>query len=136
MVSGSDASYLLTHNLAFAVAQRPADLSIQGNQLRAHLTGVPLNLCATLDNCLFAGNRCETLGEGGREPLHGDFEARTLNASNNRLIGLGDRDTLHLSPSPQVKRAIVVGNTSTGSIRVLTGTPVPDDTALTNIIGV
>lgn len=135
MVAGNEASFLLTHNLAFAVPQRASDLSIQGNRLRAHLTSVPLNLCATLDHCLFAGNRCDTLGEGGREPLHGEFEARTLNASNNRLIGLGDRDTLHLSPSPQVKRAIVVGNTSTGSIRVLTGTPLPDDPALTNIIG-
>lgn len=134
--AGDAGAYLLTSNHAFAVARRPADAAIQNNRLRAHLTGVPLNQCATLDNCLFAGNRCETVGGGGKEPLLGELEARTLNASQNRLIGLGDLDTLHLQPAAQIKRAIVIGNTSTGNIRVINGTPVPNDPSLTNIIGV
>ncbi|MCY1356209.1 hypothetical protein D9M69_426520 [compost metagenome] len=134
--AGDAGAYLLTSNHAFAVARRPADAAIQNNRLRAHLTGVPLNQCATLDNCLFAGNRCETVGGGGKEPLLGELEARTLNASHNRLIGLGDLDTLHLQPAAQIKRAIVIGNTSTGNIRVINGTPVPNDPSLTNIIGV
>jgi len=131
--NAGETAYLLTANSAFAFAMQPADVSIQGNRLRAHLTDVPLNQCAGVDNCLFAGNRCETVGAGGREPLLGELGARTLNASNNRLIGLGDLDTLHLHP--QIEHAIVIGNTSTGNIRVLGGTPVPADIALTNVIG-
>jgi hypothetical protein len=133
--NGAEAAYLLTANRAYAVAMMPADLSIQGNQLRAHLISVPLNLCGGLEHCLFAANRCETSGGGGggEQPLLGQLAARTLNASNNRLVGLGDLDTLHLHP--QIDRAIVIGNTSTGNIRVLGGIPVPADMTLTNVIG-
>ena len=133
--NGAEAAYLLTANRAFALALIPADLSIQGNQLRAHLTSVSLNLCGGLEHCLFAANRCETFGGGaaGEQPLLGQLMARTLNASNNRLVGLGDLDTLHLHP--QIELAIVIGNTSTGNIRVLGGTPVPADMGLTNVIG-
>nr|WP_298145466.1 DUF6519 domain-containing protein [uncultured Pseudomonas sp.] len=133
-VGGAEAAYLLTANHAFAVALLPPDLSIQGNQLRAHLTSVSLNLCTGLEHCLFAANRCETFGAGaGEQAQLGQLTARTLNASNNRLVGIGDLDTLHLQP--QIKLAIVIGNTSTGNIRVLGGTPVPADMGLTNVIG-
>ncbi|WJN57310.1 DUF6519 domain-containing protein [Pseudomonas sp. SO81] len=128
--------YLLTANSAYAVANRRADLAIQNNQLRAHLTSVSLNLCAALDHCLFAGNRCETIGGANTSGAQsGDLQARTLNASNNRLLGQGDQDTLHLHPDVQVKQAIVIGNTSTGNIRVINGAPIPNDMGLTNLIG-
>lgn len=117
------------------MARRPADLAIQNNRLRAPLSNVPLSLCAGLEHCLFAGNRCETQGAANDGAQSGDLQARTLNASNNRLIGQGDHDTLHLHPDPQVKQAIVMGNTSTGNIRVINGAPIPLDMGLTNLIG-
>ena len=129
----AESAYLLTAARAFAVALRPAAVSIRGNQLRGHATGVPLNQCGGVDSILFADNHCQTVGDGGKEPLLGEFGGRTLNVSNNRLIALGDLDTLHLHP--QQKLAIVMGNTSTGNIRVQSGAPVPADMSLTNIIG-
>lgn len=130
-----DFAYLLTADHAFALAVRVGDLSVQGNQLRANLTGVPLNQCTGVQHCLFAGNHCEVVGNGGKPPLLGLLLARTLNASNNRLLGVGELDTLHLQPLPQVQRAIVIGNTSTGNIRVLNGATIPNDITLTNVIG-
>ncbi|WP_416138205.1 DUF6519 domain-containing protein [Halomonas sp. HK25] len=132
--TGADTAYLMTTSRILALPLRPSAVSIRGNQLRGHLTRVPLNQVAAVDSCLFADNHCETVGEGGREPLLGQLGARTLNASNNRLIALGDIDTLYLHP--QQRFAIVIGNTSTGNIRVQGGAPVPNDMSLTNIIGV
>jgi hypothetical protein len=136
LVTAPDSAYLLTASRAFAVARRPADLAIQNNRLRAHLSNVPLSQCATLDHCLFAGNRCETLGAANDGAQSGDLQARTLNASNNRLIGQGDHDTLHLTPDEQIEQAIVIGNISTGNIRVTNGNSIPLDMGLTNLIGV
>ncbi|TBW39870.1 hypothetical protein E0E54_01520 [Azotobacter chroococcum] len=121
--AGDSSAYLFTTNRVFSVARHPADALIQGNQLRAHMTGMSLNQCAALDNCLFAGNHCEIVDAGETPPLLGQLEARTLNASQNRLIGLGDHDTLHLKG----ERAIVMGNTSTGNIISVNGQPVPND---------
>ena len=132
--AAAESAYLLTASRAFAVLLRPAAVSIRGNQLRGQATGVPLNQCGAVDSLLFADNHCQSVGEGGKEPLLGQLGARTLNASNNRLIALGDLDTLHLHP--QQERAIVIGNTSTGNIRVQGGAPVPADMSLTNIIGI
>jgi len=134
IVAGANA-YLLTLDHVFAVAVRTGNISIQGNQLRAHLTNASLNQCANVEHCLFSGNHCETVGSGGKPPLLGLLVASTLNASNNRLLGVGDLDTLHLQPLPQVQRAIVIGNTSTGNIRVLNGASIPNDINLTNVIG-
>jgi hypothetical protein len=128
------AAYLLTANRAIAFPVHRSAVSIRGNQLRGHLTGVPLNQCASVDSCLFGDNHCEVLVKGGNEPLLGLLAARTLNVSNNRLIGLGDLQTLHLRP--QVEQAIVMGNTSTGGILVQSGAPVPPDMSLTNIFGI
>ncbi|PMR66868.1 DUF6519 domain-containing protein [Halomonas heilongjiangensis] len=132
----ADAAYLLTATAAIALPLRRSNVSIRGNQLRGHLTAVPLNQCASVDHCLFADNHCEVVGEGGgeREPLLGRLAARTLDASHNRLIAPGDLDTLHLHP--QVEQAIVMGNTSTGNIRVQGGAPVPAEIGLSNILGV
>lgn len=129
----ADVSYLLTlTSLAALPAARP-DLSIRGNQLRGERLSERLSECATVDHLLFAENACEMNG-GGKEPLIGQFSARTLTANNNRLIATGDMDTLHLHPAG--KQAIVMGNTSTGNIRVPSGSPVPNDPLLTNIIGI
>ncbi|WP_068827017.1 DUF6519 domain-containing protein [Pseudomonas sp. BMS12] len=135
LVAAPETAYLLSANRAYAVARRPADLAVQNNQLRAEASNVSLNLCTGLDNCLFSGNHCQSSGAVNDGPQSGDLRARTLNASHNRLQGPGDNDTLHLHPDPQVKQAIVIGNTSSGNIRVINGAPVPNDMALTNIIG-
>jgi len=132
-VATADSGYLLTRNRVHAVALLPGALSIRGNQMRGHLSAVPLVRCDGVDSCLFADNHCEIVSPGGKEPLLGDIGARTINASNNRLIAPGDQDTLHLHP--QRKQAIVIGNTSSGNIRVPGGAPVPLDMSLTNVIG-
>jgi hypothetical protein len=130
LVAGEFA-YLLTASHVFATAVRMGDLSIQGNQLRAHQTKVPLNQCTDVQHCLFASNHCEVIGDSGESPMLGLLLARTLNASNNYLRGVGKFDTLHLQS--QVDRAIVIGNTSSGTIRVLNGVPIPNDILLTNV---
>ncbi|MBT0959874.1 DUF6519 domain-containing protein [Denitromonas iodatirespirans] len=131
--AAADTAWLLTLNRAFAVAVRPAAVSIRGNQLHGRATNVPLNRCVGVDSCLFADNHCQVAGDVAREPLLGDLRARTLDANHNRLIAPSDQDTLHLHPQQEL--AIVMGNTSTGNIRVQGGSPVPADINLTNIIG-
>lgn len=133
LVVAADAAYLFTRNHARAMPLLRGTASIRGNRLRAHLTGVPLTHCETIDHCLLADNHCVVLGQGGKEPLLGLIAARTINASNNRLEAPGKQDTLHLHPERD--RAIVMGNTSTGNIRVHGGAPVPADLHLTNLIG-
>lgn len=134
VVEGAQLSYLFTASQVFALAPRAADLAIQDNQLRSHASSLPLVLCAALDNCLFAGNRCQALDGNDQQPQLGALQGRTLNASNNRLIGREKLDTLHLST--QLERAIVIGNASSGNIRVLSGATVPNDINLCNLIGV
>ncbi len=129
----AESAFLFTRNRIHAAAPMPGAVSIRGNQMRGHLTGVPLMHCEGVDGCLFADNHCEVVGQGGKEPLLGHIGAQTINASNNRLVTPGDQDTLHLHPVR--KRAIVIGNISSGNIRVQSGVPVPADIALTNIIG-
>ncbi|MCB4365022.1 right-handed parallel beta-helix repeat-containing protein [Hydrogenophaga taeniospiralis] len=132
-VSAGEMGFLLTESLAAAVPARTGILSIRGNRLRGHHSSVPLNRCTGVVDCLFNTNHCEAVGESSAQPVVGQLGARTLNASNNRLIGLGDLQTLFLFP--ELKRAIVMGNTSTGPIVVQGGTPTPADINLTNVIG-
>ncbi len=133
-ISTEKVAYLLTAARAMAVQVQRSTVSIRGNQLRGHLTRVPLNECHAVDSCLFAENHCEVIGSEGKEPLLGNLSARTINAGNNRLVARIGKDTLHLHPHNE--RAIVMGNTSTGKIVVKNGVPVPSDIDLTNIIGI
>ena len=130
-----EAAFMMTANRVAAVPVRRPDLSVRGNQMHGILTRVPIIFCESVDNCLLSENHCEVTGEGRSDdaPLIGDLRGRTLNASNNRLVGMEKLDTLHLSPG--IERAIVIGNTSTGNIRILNGDTVPSDINLTNIIG-
>ncbi len=132
--AASEVTYLLTTTNAIAFPQIASAVSIRGNLLRGHFSAAALNQCAFVDDCLFAENQVQIIGQVGKEPILGAISARTVNASNNRLVGQGDMDTLHLQS--QIDRAIVMGNTSSGNIRVLGGTAVPADVGLTNIIGV
>ena len=134
--AAADVAYMLTTTNAIAFPALTSAVSIRGNQLRGHSTAAPLNQCSFVDDCLFAENRVETIGEFGKEPILGAINARTINASNNRLLGPVEMDTLHLQTQTDKQGAIVMGNTSSGNIRVLGGTAVPSDVDLTNIIGV
>ena len=129
-----EGAYMLTTTRAIVFPRLTAAVSIRGNQLRGHSTMVPLNQCGLVDECLFAENRCEVIGQVEKEPITGEISARTITVTNNRLIAPNDLQTLHLHP--QIERAIVMGNTSTGGIAVVSGTAVPDPIELTNIIGV
>jgi len=128
-----EVAYLLTARVAIAFPRLAAVVSIRGNQLSAHATRVPLNQCLLVEDCLFAENRCEVIGQVGKEPIDGEISARAINASNNRLIGPGDLVTLALHPLSE--RAVVIGNISNGGIQV-SGASIPADINLTNMIGV
>ncbi len=131
-VAGADAAYVLTRNRITALPSPPGVVSVRGNQLRSHLSGAPLAQVDSVDHCLLADNHCEVVGAAGKEPVIGLLAARTINASNNRLAASQEQATLLLRPL--LKRAIVMGNTSTGPIQVQ-GASVPSDINLTNIIG-
>lgn len=131
--SNGEAVFLLTMSAIDVRVVRSGDAAIQDNQLRAVETLVPLNLCAGVEHCLFSGNHCESSTSRSERAQLGEINARSINASNNRLIGRGDSSTLFLRPGR--KLAIVIGNTSTGKIEV-DGAPLPNDVLLTNLIGV
>ena len=131
--SVGEVAYLLTESVAFAYPQLAAVVSIRGNQLRGHSTRVALNQCVLVEECLFTENRCEVIGQVGKEPIDAEITARTINASNNRLIGPGDLVTLLLNPLAE--RAVVMGNISNGGIQV-SGDSIPTDINLTNMIGI
>ena len=69
-----------------------------------------------------------------REPTIGLIQSRSISVTDNRLRSNGDFQTMHLLP--QLERAIVIGNTSTGPIAIFGGGPVPPDIGLTNIFNV
>ena len=132
-LAAGEVNYLLTASRVMVLPTLPAAVSVRGNYLRGQFTQATLNLCQVTGHCLFADNHCEVVGEGGKEPLLGNLVAGTLNANNNRLIGFGDFQNLFLSSN--IKKVIVMGNTSTGPIVVQNGESVPDINH-TNIIGV
>ena len=131
-VAGAEAAYVLTRNRIAALPLPPGAVSVRGNRLRGHMTGAPLAHVDGVDHCLFSDNHCEVIGATGKEPLIGLVMANTIHASNNRLAANLEQATLQLRPI--AKRAIVMGNTSTGPIQVQ-GASVPADINLTNIIG-
>jgi hypothetical protein len=67
-------------------------------------------------------NHCRVAGERALEPIHGSLDAFVNNVANNRLIAETDGGSLHLFNDG--KRAIVLGNITTGPIQVDDG-PVP-----------
>ena len=132
-VSTGETAYMLS---ATHLAVRPVqsgNLAIRSNRLQTGETLVTAVRCSGIDDCLFSANQCEVIGQARTQPTIGLIAARTINVSNNRLLSAGDLQTMHLQP--QIKQAIVLGNTSSGPI-TLSGAPVPADIGLTNIFGV
>ncbi|BBB29413.1 DUF6519 domain-containing protein [Neptunomonas japonica] len=124
--------FLLTASSVSVVNRLPSSVIVRGNHLKGQLTEVALNQCLQVQSCLFTDNYCEISGEGGKQFLLAQLSAVTINASNNHLIGALEQDSLHLKPFS--RKAIVMGNTSTGPL-VVQGSSVPVDLNLTNVIG-
>jgi len=133
-VAAGEIAFMLTATHLVARVVQNGDLAVRANRLQSQDALVTMNRCDNVDDCLFNANQCEVSGLAREEPTIGRFAARTINASNNRMISLGDLQTLHLVP--QIERAVVTGNTSTGPIALLGAAPVPNDLGLTNIFGV
>lgn len=131
-VSG-ETTFLLTATHLVARPRRNGNLAIRSNRLQATDTVVTLVSCDDINDCLFNTNQCEIIGRAREQPTIGRIAAHSINASNNRLVSLNDLMTLQLHP--QIKRAVVMGNTSTGPIDVASGAAVPNDLSLTNIFG-
>jgi hypothetical protein len=127
-------SYVLTANRLVAVPNREATLTIGGNHLEGTSSSAPLARAGSLHHCLFTDNTCQTRGQVAQEPTIGLISSRTITVTDNRLRSLGDLQTMRLQP--QVERAIVMGNTSTGPISLQGAAPVPPDIDLTNIFNV
>jgi Family of unknown function (DUF6519)/Right handed beta helix region len=119
-----DSTFLLSTTHILAVARRPSELSVRGNQLTARNTRVPLVVVGgDVRTCLFSENHCRVAGERAVEPIHGSLDAFVNNVANNRLIADTDGDSLHLFNDG--KRAVVLGNISTGQILVDGGPVLP-----------
>ena len=133
-IDSGNTAYLLTAASLVARSTGSGDLAIRGNHLQTRETQVTMIRCDGADDCLFNANQCRIVGGAREEPTIARLSARTINASNNRLASTGDLQTLHLHP--QVERAVVTGNTSTGPISLPGASPIPGDLTLTNIFGV
>lgn len=130
----ADAAFLLTASRLTTLENRESTLSVDGNHLEGTVTSAPLARVASMHHCLFSGNTCRTHGRAGQEPTIAVIASRTITVTDNRLRSIGDLQTMHLHP--QVERAIVMGNTSTGPIALINAGSVPADIGLTNIFNV
>jgi hypothetical protein len=133
LLGSAENTFLLTATRLLARSARDGNLAIGANRLQASHTISTLVRCERVDDCLFHANQCQVDGDAREQPTVALLVARTINASNNRLVSPGDLHTLHVLPG--IKRAIVMGNTSTGPIDLLGAAPVPSDLGLTNILG-
>ncbi|HUG29455.1 MAG TPA: DUF6519 domain-containing protein [Candidatus Limnocylindria bacterium] len=127
-------AFVLTATRLVVVPFREATLTISGNQLEGTASSSPVARVGSMHHCLFTDNTCQAHGRVTQEPTIGLISSRTITVTDNRLRSLGDMQTMHLQP--QVERAIVMGNTSTGPIALLGAAPVPPDIGLTNIFSV
>ncbi len=131
-VTAGRQAFLLT---AHHVVARPMGLSVaslRGNRLLGVSTAAPVVHVEGVESCLFADNHCQSVGAGESGALLCNLNARVVNASNNRLIGKGDLDTLSISNTS--KRGVVIGNVSTGNILV-DGASLPAPWDQLNLIG-
>jgi hypothetical protein len=132
-VLADDAAFVLTTNRLVLVPLREPTLAVDGNHLGATSSSAPVVRIGAMHHCLFTRNTCQAHGEM-REPTIGLIQSRTITVTDNRLRSIGDFQTMHLHP--QVERAIVMGNTSTGPIALFGAASVPPDIGLTNIFNV
>lgn len=117
-------AFSITSHRIHACEATGAAVSVRGNRFEGRQTRAPLVVIDGAASCLFAENHCRCGGEGDRQgaPL-GRLSAGVVNASNNRLLGAQAEDTLHVFNLR--KRGVVIGNLSTGMIRI-DNTPLPE----------
>jgi hypothetical protein len=116
-------TFLLSPTHLVAVDRVPSDLSVRGNRLHARDSRMPLVVAGGgIGTCLFSDNHCRVDGQRGTEPVHGLLTTVVNNVANNRLSAETDRESLRLVSSSG--RAVVLGNISSGRIRVNNG-PIP-----------
>ena len=132
--ANAESAFLLTATQLLTRRVTPSTVIIRGNHLRAHMTAVTMTQCTSVHSCLFGENHCEVTEQASSEPTIGVIRSYVVNVSNNRLVSIGDVQTMHLHA--QSKSAVVIGNTSTGPISVKSGAPVPADISLTNVFGI
>lgn len=116
-VHTADSTFVLSAAYIRAVRRAPSELSVRGNRLAARDTRIPLVVVGGgVGTCLFSENHCRVDGQRVGEPVHGSLTAVVNNAANNRLTADTERECLHLFNDSG--RAVVLGNVSSGRIRV------------------
>ena len=120
-----DNSFYLSGQRAILLDPARGAASVRGNNLHGQSPNRPLVEISSLLGCRFDQNDAELTGNDG---LIGLIAADHIGAANNRLVGEGEAPTLQLV----AKKAVVLGNLATGSIRVNSQT-VPWDVLNVNI---
>ncbi len=122
-VHAADSTFVLSPTHLTAVRRVQSDVSVRSNRLQSRDVRVPLVVVGGgIGTCLFSDNHCRVTGQIAMEPVHGSLTAVVNNVANNRLTAETDGESLLLVNSS--KRAVVLGNISSGRIRV-DGGPVP-----------
>jgi len=134
VVSGK--SFLLVNSRQLKVlsvrSRESGSVSIQQNRFIGENTNQIMVQVETTQSCQFMSNECIGSVEAAAAniSLLATVEADHINASNNRLVGIGDSDVMRLNSN----KFVVVGNMSTGNIRIGAGGVLPAPWDALNII--
>ena len=120
-----DNTFYLSGQRAILLDPARGVASVRGNIVHGQSPNRPLVEISGLLGCRFDQNDAELTGNDG---LIGLIAADHIGAANNRLVGEGEAPTLQLV----AKKAVVLGNLATGTIRVNAQT-VPWDVLNVNI---
>ncbi|ASL26568.1 DUF6519 domain-containing protein [Azotobacter chroococcum] len=124
---------LITATRVRAIAREEAPgITISGNQLTSFAAELPAVEIEEVETCLFIDNYCRILEKGPSPRVIAKLSANYINASNNRLISTGEKNTLDLNTDDG--RLVAVGNISTGQI-ILNGKPLDQKWKALNLIG-
>ncbi|MEQ8651690.1 MAG: DUF6519 domain-containing protein [Kiloniellales bacterium] len=137
LVAGGAVLAGLRNSVAFATAERLTILqpildsvSVSGNYLFGEAAAQAFVFLRGARGILMTGNDCNGVTQTPRaQPVVAALEADTVAASNNRMIGLGDLDSMTV----QSQTFTVLGNISSGNIRV-NGSALPAPWAALNVI--
>lgn len=103
------------------VVNTAGSASIQHNRLLGDASNQSVAIVQSTQSCVFSHNEC--INSVNQQALV-LLEADHIDASHNRLIGVGDLDVMLL----QSKKTVVIGNMSSGNIRISGGNlPAPWD---------
>lgn len=116
------AFYLSASRVHFFQRPDPA-VAVRGNRFHGEEGAAPLVRVAGVESCLFSENWCRFTGQVTEEAQVAHLVGRGVNASHNRLLGLHGQEGVVLAIESQAGQderppVVVLGNTSTGRIRV------------------